>query len=224
MPHPGPVDALPAVAQVSRTDDGFLVEAGLAAAGSAFEWLAGMTGRSVDTLWDSAASAPPGADGVRVFPWFSGARAPHWQADATAAVTGLRTGHSPAALARALVEGVAFDVARSLELLDAGGRELVVTGGGASNPTWRAILAAVTDRRVVVRRSAEAASVGARILAARARRERVAADTVNPVVTTLEPDPADRAIYAALRPAADRHVGALLRRATATARSEGDPA
>src|SRR5207244_7634779 len=105
VPHPGPLAALPPVTQVSRTDDGFLVEAGLAAAGSAFDWLARLTDRPVDALWEAAAEVPAGAYGVRAFPWFAGARAPHWQADATAAFTGLRPDHSPAALARALVEG-----------------------------------------------------------------------------------------------------------------------
>jgi sugar (pentulose or hexulose) kinase len=223
VPHPGPADALPTVAQVSRTDDGFLVEAGLAAAGSAVEWLAHLTGRPVDGLWTAATSVPPGARGVRAFPWFTGARAPHWRADATATFTGLRSDHSPAELARALIEGVAVDVARSLDLLDAGGRELVVTGGGASNPTWQSILAATTGRRVVVRRRAEAGTVGARILAARALGEPVVTDTINPVVATVDPDATDRAAYVALRPDADRHVGALLTHPTATAEREGDP-
>ena len=170
VPHPGPVAALPSVAQVSRTDDGFLVEAGLAAAGSAFDWLAALTGRSVDELWNAAATVAPGADGVGAHPWLAGARAPHWRADATAAFTGLRPHHSPAELARALVEGIAYDVTRCLELVDPGGTELVVTGGGAANPTWQGILGAVSARTVVARRHLEAASVGARLLAGARRR------------------------------------------------------
>jgi sugar (pentulose or hexulose) kinase len=211
VPHPGPVGALPTEAQVSRTGgDGFLVEAGLAAAGSAFDWLAELTGRSVGALWDAAASVPAGAAGVTAFPWFAGARAPHWCPDATAAFAGLRPDHSPAGLARALVEGVAYDIARCLELLDPHGTELVVTGGGAANPTWRAVLGAVSGRTVVVRRHLEAGSVGARLLAAVATGEALDVDTLNPVMTRTAPDPRTTQAYAAHRAAADLQVAALL--------------
>ncbi len=210
VPHPGPVAALPSVAQVSRTDDGFLVEAGLAAAGSAFDWLAALTGRSVDELWNAAATVAPGADGVGAHPWLAGARAPHWRADATAAFTGLRPHHSPAELARALVEGIAYDVTRCLELVDPGGTELVVTGGGAANPTWQGILGAVSARTVVTRRHLEAASVGARLLAARAAGETTELDAWNPVASRTSPEPDPTRAYARARPDADRRVAALL--------------
>jgi sugar (pentulose or hexulose) kinase len=211
VPHPGPVGALPAVAQVSRMPgDDFLVEAGLAAAGSAFDWLAALTGRTVADLWAAAATVPPGARGATAYPWFTGARAPHWRPGATASFAGLRPDHSPADLARAVAEGVAYDVARSLELLDPGGSELVVAGGGADNSTWRAVLGAVTARAVVVRRHAEAASVGARVLAAQATGDVIALDTVNPIVSRAAPDPSAVQTYAALREDADRRVGALL--------------
>ena len=210
VPHPGPVDSLPTVAQVSRTDDGFLIEAGLAAAGSAVAWLAELTHRSADELWAAAATVAPGADGVRAFPWFAGARAPHWRPEATAAFTGLRPRHAPAELARALIEGIAYDVARSVELLDPAGTELAVTGGGAANPTWRAVLGAVTARTVVVRRHLEAATVGARLLAARALDEPTTLDHWNPVVTRTPPDPEATRAYAEGRTEADRHVAQLL--------------
>jgi sugar (pentulose or hexulose) kinase len=96
--------------------------------------------------------------------------------------------------------------------------------GGASNPTWRSILAAITGRRVVVRRSPEAASVGARVLAARAADEPVVVDAINPVVATVDPDATDRAAYAARRPDADRQVAALLAHGTSTTATEGGPA
>ena len=211
VPHPGPVGALPTVAQASRTPgDGFLVEAGLAAAGSAFDWLAALTGRTVARLWNAAAAVPPGARGATAYPWFTGARAPHWRPDATATFAGLRPDHSPAELARAVAEGVAYDVARSLELLDPGGSALVVAGGGAGNPTWRTVLGAVTARAVVVRRHVEAASVGARMLAAVATGDVVTLDAVNPIVSRAAPDSSTVQTYAALREDADRRVAALL--------------
>jgi xylulokinase len=211
VPHPGPLAALPTDAQVSQAGDGgFLVEAGLAAAGSAFDWLASLTGRTVDALWAEAATVAPGADDVRAFPWFAGARAPHWRADATATFTGLRPHHGPRELARALAEGIAYDVARALVLIDPGGAEVVVTGGGAANPTWRAVLGAVTGRTVEVRAHVEAASVGARMLAAAALGDALPVASVNPVAGRAPPDPEATAAYAAARPGVDRQVEALL--------------
>jgi xylulokinase len=210
VPHPGPLTALPRVAQVSRTGAGYLVEAGLAAAGSAMEWLARTTGRPVAGLWSELAGVPAGARGVLALPWFAGARAPHWRPGATASFAGLRPDHTAADLARAVVEGVALDVARSCELLACDGRELVVTGGGAANATWRAILAAVTDRSVVVRRHLEAASVGARLLAAEAVGEPVDLGTINPVTSRETPDPTLAASYASVRADSDALVARLL--------------
>jgi sugar (pentulose or hexulose) kinase len=126
----------------------------------------------------------------------------------------LRPRHSPAELARATVEGIAYDVARSLDLLDPDGTELVVTGGGAANLTWQTVLGAVTARTVVVRRHLEAASVGARLLASRALGDATTLDTVNPVVTRTPPDPDATDAYVRARADADRRVDALLGDAT----------
>jgi xylulokinase len=210
VPHPGPPADLPVVAQVSWAGKGFLVEAGLAAAGSAMDWLAAIAARPVDRLWSELVEVPPGARGVLAVPWFAGARAPHWRPGATASFSGLRPDHTTADLARAVVEGVALDVARSIDLLACDGQELVVTGGGAANPAWRAILAAVTDRTVVIRRHVEAASVGARLLAANAVGDAVDLDAINPVTGRETPDPAVTRSYASIRAESDALVARLL--------------
>ena len=64
-------------------------------------------------------------------PWFAGARGPWWRPDAHAAFVGLTDAHGPAELARAIVEGVAFDVARCLELIAPERAELALAGAGA---------------------------------------------------------------------------------------------
>lgn len=69
VPHPGPRDALPSVAAVSRgATGGYLVEAGLSASGAAVEWLARLTSRPVDLLLAEAAATPPGAEGLLALP------------------------------------------------------------------------------------------------------------------------------------------------------------
>jgi xylulokinase len=211
VPHPGPLTVLPATGQVSRGPDGrFLVEFGLSTAGSALAWFAALTGSTEQDLRAAATSSPPGARGVRALPWLAGARAPHWRDGVAGTLDGLRPHHDRGDIARALIEGVALDVSRSLDALDAPGTELVLAGGGAVDPTWRAALAATTGRVVLGRRHADAATVGARLLAAMATGERVTVDAVNPVTERTEPEPTLREVYRTLRSSTDALVATML--------------
>jgi len=190
IPHPGPSGALPTVAAASRgLFGGFLVEAGLSASGAALTWLERLTGRPVEVLLTEAAGSPPGANGVVALPWLHGARAPWWQPDAHAAFAGLTSAHGPGELARAVVEAVAFDVARCLELIAPGARQLVMAGGGAKGMLWRDVLAATTGFPLVRRAVDDAASVGARVVVGEALGAPVDIDVVNPVLATVDPDP-----------------------------------
>ncbi len=204
VPHDGPVGALPTVAQVSRRwDTGFVVEAGLSAAAEAISWLAQLTRTPVDAVWSAAAATAPGADGVRCQAWFNGARSPWWEADARAAFSGLTPESGLGPWSRAVVESVASDVARSIEVVAPGAAALMLVGGGAANPVWRSILGGVTDLPLVERRSAEAASVGARLLAAMSTGLPLGVDAVNPVVALHRPDRDLVEQYRMLRPEFD---------------------
>ncbi len=210
-PHPGPASALPTHAQVSRAvRTPFLIEAGLAAAGAAVEWLARLTGRTSGELLELARGAPPGARGAVALPWLHGARAPWWRPDVEAVLCGLTSAHGPAELARALIEGVAFDTARSVELVAPDASILEVAGGGGPDSLWRSILAAATRRELRLRRHAEAASVGARILVADADDTALALDAVNPVTTIEAPSEALSDDYVELRARSDRVALAML--------------
>jgi xylulokinase len=190
IPHPGPAGALPTVAAASRgVLGGFLVEAGLSASGAALDWLERITGRPPEVLLTEAAASPPGANGVVALPWLHGARAPWWQPDAHAAFAGITGAHGPGELARAVIEAVAFDVARCLELIAHGARRLVLAGGGARGMLWREVLAATTGLPLVRRAVDDAASVGARVVVGEALAAPVDLDALNPIVATADPDP-----------------------------------
>jgi xylulokinase len=189
------------------------VEAGLSAAGAAVAWLSSLTGRPHDDLIAAAASVGPGAGGVLALPWFAGARGPWWRADTHAAFIGLTDAHGPAELARAVIEGIAFDVARCLELIAPGRAEIVVAGAGAGQDLWRRVLAATSGLTVVRRAVDDAASVGARLLVAAALGESLDVDAVNPVV---DRELADADLFEAYRPvraASDAAAAAILGRA-----------
>ncbi len=215
VPHPGPVGALPLVAAVSRGAlGGFVVEAGLSAAGAAVGWLVSLTGRTHDDLLGAAAAVAPGAGGAIALPWFAGARGPWWRADAHAAFIGLTDAHGPAELTRAVVEGVAFDVARCLELIAPERTEIVVAGAGAGQDLWRRVLAAVTGLPVIRRAIDDAASVGARLIVGAALGEPLDVDAANPVVEREQSDSSLVAAYRPIREASDAAATALLGRFT----------
>jgi xylulokinase len=213
VPHPGPIDTLPAEAAVSRSAqaDPFLLEAGLSASGAALAWLATLTARSHDELLDLAAVVEPGSRGVVALPWLHGARGPWWKPDAHAAFLGLSAAHGPAELARATIEAVGFDVARCIDLLGIDADVLALAGGGAVNELWRTVLAATTNRPWVRRRHDDAASVGARLLVATALGEPLELDAINPVVASGDPDPGIVAAYRSVRTASDTAAEAVLR-------------
>jgi xylulokinase len=211
VPFHGPASSLPSHAQVSRhVTRGFLLEAGLAAAGAAIGWLSSITGRTVRELMDQASHVPPGSKGVLALPWLSGARAPWWKADVFGAFAGLTSAHGSAELARALIEGIALDVARSIELLVPTAESLALAGGGADNPTWRFVIASVTGCDVTRRRLREAASVGARLLVAQAEGESLDVDVVNPIESVETPSAAAVDTYREVRAVSDRTARSIL--------------
>lgn len=211
VPHGGPVEALPSVAQISRGAlGGFVIEAGMSAAGAALGWLSRLTGQSHDELLAAAASVPPGANGAFALPWLAGARAPWWRSDVHAAFLGLTDAHGSAELCRAIVEGVAFDVARCLDLIAPGADELALAGAGAGDELWRSVVSGVTGRAVVRRALDDAASVGARLIVASALGEDVAVDDMNVVVARDQPDTSLVREYTLLRETADAYASAVI--------------
>ena len=88
-----------------------LVRGSTAAAGSSLEWVRGnLLHEDPEALERRAADAPPGAQGLSFLPYLSGERSPLWNPWASGALLGLRLGSTPADLARAVFEGLAFSV------------------------------------------------------------------------------------------------------------------
>jgi xylulokinase len=83
---------------------------------------------------------------------------------------GLTIRHALPHLTRAVLEGVAFGLRDSFELMKNSGlanvTQVRVTGGGARSPLWKQILADVLGAEVVTVNTMEGAAYGAALLAA----------------------------------------------------------
>jgi xylulokinase len=140
----------------------------LSAAGS-LRWLQRALNSSYERLLPEAADQPPGAGGVLFQPYLQGERTPHADPVATAAFTGLTLRHGRGALTRAVLEGVAYGLRDSLELLRAVGVEATaarVSGGGARSELWLKIVASTLGLPLERTEAEEGAAYGAALLGA----------------------------------------------------------
>jgi xylulokinase len=160
----------------------------LSAAG-ALQWLRNALGKpSYDELFAEAAAWEPGTEGLLFQPYLQGERTPHADPDARGAFVGLQLRHDRGALVRALLEGVAYGLRDSLELLRAVGVEADVarvSGGGARSELWLEIVASVLGLPLERTEAEEGAAYGAALLGA--VREGVFADAHQAVAATVRP-------------------------------------
>jgi xylulokinase len=164
------------------------------------------------------AGAPAGPTGLMVLPHFSGAGTPLLDVHSRAAILGLTFATTQAEIAKAILEGLTYELRQNLELLRKAGIRLEVlhaVGGGARSAVWLQMKADICQIRLRVPQITEAACLGAAILAAvGAGTERDIASCVNHAVRydrIMEPrqEQADRydrryrlygKLYPALRP------------------------
>lgn len=206
---PAPLDVLAVTHYPHVVPGPYTTETGINTTGAALAWLAGLAygGRSgrpsaadYARLDAEAALVPPGADGVVALPVLADGE--RTDPDLRGAIVGLSLRHGRAAIARAILEGVAFAIDDQLELLRAGGApvtELRVSGGDTRLGVWARIKADALGIPVATV-SGDAAVTGVAMLAglgvgvyrdpgeAIARCVRIGAP--------IEPDPATRSIYA----------------------------
>jgi len=139
----------------------------LSAAGS-LAWFRDVVDAEYGALDEEASRWPPGVEGLLFAPYLAGERTPHADPLARGAFTGLSVRHDRGALARAVLEGVAFGLRDSLELLRAlGVRADVarVSGGGARSELWLKIVASVLQLPLERTESEEGSAYGAALLA-----------------------------------------------------------
>src|SRR3989441_3134700 len=139
------------------------------AAGGSLRWWRDLVGKGdYDELSALAEQVPAGAEGLLFLPYLTGERTPHLDPKARGAFVGLTSRHDLGLLTRAVMEGVAFSLRDSLEIIVALGaapNQIRVTGGGGRSRFWRQLLADVLGRPIARTTADEGPAYGAALLA-----------------------------------------------------------
>lgn len=150
--HPGPERAILTSSHV--VPEVFLSMGVVMSATASLDWVGQLTGRKVPDL-DAEAAAFVAAEGPAAAPVFlpclTGIRTPLNRPDMTGRITGLHPGVTPAMLAYATMEGVAFQFADCIAAQEEVGvrpERFTVVGGGTRSALWLSLLATVLDRPV----------------------------------------------------------------------------
>ena len=149
---------------------GYALEGSVFCGGSAVQWLRDGLGiiENASDVEALAASVDDTGD-VYLVPAFTGLGAPHWDPYARGVIVGITRGTNRGHLARATLEGIAFQVMEVLEAmkLDMGSpiKELRVDGGASSNNLLMQIQADLLGVPVVRSKMTEATAFGAAFLA-----------------------------------------------------------
>lgn len=126
-------------------------------------------GKDYDSLLAPANSIAPCCEGLLFLPYLTGERTPHPDPLARGAFAGLTIRHGLAHMTRAVLEGVAFGLRDSFELMKSAGltsiHQVRVSGGGARSMLWRQILADVLNAELITVNTTEGAAFGAALLA-----------------------------------------------------------
>lgn len=154
-----------------------------------------------------AEQVPPGANGVLYLPYLLGERSPRWNFDASGAFLGLRAETGKAEAARAVLEGVGYNLKVILDIFDGSGgatpvEEIVTIGGGAKGKLWMQILADIWQKPLLIPRYLEeATSMGAAVccgVGVGIFDDFSVIDRLNPPVTRMMPHEENRRTYNAL--------------------------
>lgn len=148
----------------------YALEGSVFIAGAIVQWLRDglQIIRSSSEVEELAASVPDSGD-VYIVPAFAGLGAPHWDPYARGAVIGITRGTTRAHLARAALEGIAFQVADILLAMEADAgiqlKELRVDGGAANNNLLMQFQADLLGIPVVCAKNIETTALGSAYLA-----------------------------------------------------------
>ncbi len=199
--------------------DRFMPTGTMQAAGASYQWtrdqLSPLEIEAARTLGVSpyelmnlgAEKSPPGANGLIYLPYLMGERSPRWNPRARGGFIGLTIRHSRADMVRAVLEGVTMNLRVILEAFRQQGAAISamrVIGGGSRGRFWNQIMADMYG--MPVQRLAileEATSMGAAVaggVGVGLYPDFSISEQMNPIVSTVEPNPQAARAYESLYP------------------------
>lgn len=149
----------------------FYVAGALSSAGAAIEWFRGIAGRPPqEELIADASTVPAGSGGIVFLPHLANGPPPYPDINARGAFLGLTQTATPAALYRAVLEGVALQSRLMLDgmtgLAGVGeAKRIRLIGGTSRNPLFLKIKASVFGQPLSVVEEPEGTALGAALLA-----------------------------------------------------------
>lgn len=123
-----------------------------------------------EIIYSQVGESPPGNRGLMIVPYLQGVYGPYWDQNARAVFFGLQTDHGRAHLIRGLLEGVAYEARREVEMMEEGSgtqvEQIRMYGGSARSDHWNQIFADMFNKPLHVPETAETTALGAAISAA----------------------------------------------------------
>jgi glycerol kinase len=156
--------------QIGNEPPDFALEGSVFIGGAAVQWLRDGLGliKSAADIEPLAASVADSGE-VYLVPAFAGLGAPHWDPHARGALVGIERGTTAAHVARATLDGIAFQVADLCAAMNADAavplKELRVDGGAAANNLLLQIQADLLQVPVILPKCVETTALGAAYLA-----------------------------------------------------------
>jgi xylulokinase len=146
----------------------FVREGIVSSVGSSFEWIVRTTGLGDVAVLDAEARrSPPGASGLRFLPFLSGIGTPEHAATVGGSFQEIRATHTRADLVRAVIEGVALEIRRVLDVLDPSQTsELVISGNVCHSRVFIETMAALSAGRLFTPDELDLTLHGAALIAA----------------------------------------------------------
>ena len=108
--------------------------------------------KSYEQLLAQVSQVPAGSNGLLFTPYLVGERTPHADAKIRASFIGMDGSHTIDEFARAVMEGITFSLAESIEMFREAGIEvkrIVSIGGGAKNEDWLHMQANIFNAEIV---------------------------------------------------------------------------
>ena len=148
----------------------YTVEGGVFSVGSAIDWMVRSGWLPSAKASSDLAQSVSNSGGVSMVPSFTGLSAPHWESNARASITGLGLDTEPGHIARALLDGIAFQCADIVYALNAKLNDSILEVRADGGPTKNKYLmqrqADLLGMPVLVSREPDMTALGAAYLAA----------------------------------------------------------